>query len=584
MSRTIPSVWCADLLVPVDPCSAGAEVTREGESYPLKNELWDAATGAVSLAAAANEVVTFQLVVEGRPDRIESVRFANLKPVEAEVYQHVAVPIEGRWYDDALVPVDLRDAGASVRDTTARALRVPGRKRQTFTVELFVPKGVKAGEREIDIRIRLKGGEERVRVRLTVHAFELGDRPACTADINNYSRSFGQGFEGANDDMDLYLRLERAYFREARKHRAVVHVLSYSQSGHQEPGFAPVLDGRGRHRHVADWRPFDRHWGAYLDGSAYRGMRGAPDWPAEYLYTPVNCNWPAYFENFGKAGFEVEFRNVLGAMAAHFHQKKWGKTKFEVFFNHKARWKYYPWDMDEIRFDRDNDATLYFGRLTNDVAKPYPKVRMINRIDSSWIFDKSAQSEMADVIQLWVVNRGCHSHAPDEVERLRRKGQEVWFYGGAGSFQAANRLDNLHWPWIAWGRQTDGFCWWNGVGWGSWEQPGGGGNYCFYPGARFGIEGPLASIRLKVLHRGMQDHAYLTLLTEKTGSRRAADRVIAKTIGSRGREDWYQRREGREVSGADIQTSSATAKAWNQAPIQAWTAARAELAKAIEGA
>ncbi|MDD4891856.1 MAG: DUF4091 domain-containing protein, partial [Phycisphaerae bacterium] len=166
----------------------------------------------------------------------------------------------------------------------------------------------------------------------------------------------------------------------------------------------------------------------------------------------------------------------------------------------------------------------------------------------------------------------------------RGKGQKVWFYGGAGPIAAADRLDNRRWAWIAWGRETDGFCWWNAFGWGNWDKVDVGNNHCIYPGARFGIEGPLASLRLKVLHRGMQDHALLTLLTSKTGSRQAADEIVGRTIGARGREDWYQREEAVEAGGADILTTSKTARAWNTAAASAWQAARAELATAIERA
>jgi len=85
-----------------------------------------------------------------------------------------------------------------------------------------------------------------------------------------------------------------------------------------------------------------------------------------------------------------------------------------------------------------------------------------------------------------------------------------------------------------------------------------------------------------VLRRGMQDHAYLTLLDRKTGSRAAADAIVGRTVGAKDREDWYQRGEGAEAGGADIQTTSRTEKPWNTAPRAAWLSARAELARAIE--
>jgi hypothetical protein len=183
-----------------------------------------------------------------------------------------------------------------------------------------------------------------------------------------------------------------------------------------------------------------------------------------------------------------------------------------------------------------------------------------------------------------VVNRRLHSLDPEANGILHANGQQVWFYGGSGALTAPDRLDSLHWPWMSWGRETDGFCWWCGTMWGGWGEVAPGTSHCFYPGERFGIEGPLASLRLKVLHRAMQDHAYLQTLTERTGSRSAADECVARTVGCRGREDWYQRREKREVAQDEILEHWSTERSWNSAPRTAWIDARGALAEAIEKA
>jgi hypothetical protein len=188
---------------------------------------------------------------------------------------------------------------------------------------------------------------------------------------------------------------------------------------------------------------------------------------------------------------------------------------------------------------------------------------------------------MDKLIGLWVVNGPFHASAPEAVEHLRGLGQKVWFYGGAGAIAAKDRSDNLRWPWIAWGRETDGFCWWNGLDWGRWESVGPGGSHCFYPGARFGVQGPLASLRLKALHRGMQDHAYLTLLTARAGRVRV-DAILAGPLGAAGRPDWYQPGLRNAFGGADIQTSSAGPKPWSTADAATFRRLRAALGHAIE--
>ncbi len=595
MSSRTPKVWCADLVVSIDPCARPGQAVEESGDFPRRNDLWSAADACLELSGAGNEVVAFQLVVEKRAGRLESLRLEGHDGIAFALFQNIALMMQpvaaadapaappDRYFDDPLVPLEPGSAGDIVAEVTRQAPRVRGRRRQTFTVELHLPGAIEPGTHDLSLVARVGGEEFRIRLALTAYDFSLPEEATCVADINNYGRAPASGFSGLEGNFDRYLRIERGYYRMAREHQGVFHLLPYSQSGRIEPGCAPRLEGRGRHRRVADWTPFDRHFGPYLDGSAFAGTRGG-EHPVEYLYLPVNLNWPAYFEKFGTPGYACEYGNVLGEMARHFAERGWTRTTFEVFFDHKARYKYYPWDMDEIRFPRDNQVSIDLARMATAAVKDVPEVTLANRIDSSWIFAESARGEMGDAIELWVIGCGSPSRAPDEIALLREKGRAIWFYGGPGPIAAPDRLETLHWPWMTWGREVDGFTWWSGLHWGSWDQPGPGKNHCFYPGARFGIDGPLAGSRLKVMHRGMQDHAYLSLLGLATGSRAAADEILGRTIGAGNREDWYERGGTAKVSGAEIHGPSATDKPWKKAPRSAWNTARAALARAVERA
>jgi len=607
MAERTPSVWCADLLVNVDPCAVGTDCTVQEDGYASGNEIWDAKTSGIRLAGAANETVMFQMVVEEGAGELQGMSLPDVDGVELSLGANIPVPIKpiltdrdrrseiksasgaqmrksmkGTLLDDPIVPVDLADCADSIAGIVKMAPKVPGRHRSTYTVELHIPKGFPAGQKSGAIVVTLKGQEQRFPLSLQVYDFELPDRATCMADINNYSRvmAFPGGVD-ADTDCDEYIAVMNQYFRLAREHRAMFHLLPYSHSGAIARGYAPILEGRGKKRRITDWTSFDRHWSALLDGTAYKGCRFG-EYPVEYLYMPTNLNWPAYFENYGREGYDLEFRNIHREMARHFSEKGWTHTRMEVFFNHKVRRKFYPWDMDEIYYERDNEATIKFAKMALEAVADYPNVKFINRIDSSWIFGDSARSEIGDLVQLWVVNRNSIAPRPDEVALLRNKGQEVWFYGGPGGLPAPDRLDSLRWPWLAWGRDTDGFCWWNGEGFGSWDQVDRGANHCLYPGDRFGIQGAVPSLRMKVLLRAMQEHAYLTLLTERTGSRQAGEKIIADTIGCRGREDWFERKRVAEGSGADIQTTSRTTKPWNTASRSAYATAARAAARAIE--
>lgn len=591
MASGKPKVWCADVIAKVRPCVLIAEATpAEGADYPKRNDLWDAASSTLRLTGAANEVLVFQLAIERHAGALGSAALAGGDGVRAELalYANIAVQPRGEEEvtDDALYPLDPVRVN-EVPGELARVLRVKGRRRQTYTVEIYLPRGAPAGRHALELVLRLaKAGEVRLALDLTVFGFELPGRIACTPDLNAYGGAILRGWKDVEALSDRYLALEQAFFRMAHEHGGVFHLLPYAHSGRVEKGYVPRLEGRGRTRRVADWAPFDRHWGPYLDGSAFAGTRRGAT-PVPYLYLPINLNWPAYFEKYGTPGYELEFKNVLREFAVHFAEKGWTKTKFEVFFNHKARWKYYPWDMDEIRFERDNKATLHLARLADEAVEGVEGPQFINRIDSSWIFSKSATCELGDAVNLWIVNGNYLAPFPDEAQILKDKGQEVWFYGGAGRLNMTSRLFNLQWPWMAWGRGVDGFTYWNAIGWTAdiWKNAGSGHDFTLYPGARFGIDGPLASLRLKTMFRGLQDVGYLQALTERTGSRAAADAILAEHLGcERGREDWWQRGEYPGLSGSEIRAHEFGARAWKEKPRTAWNAAREALGRAIEKA
>ncbi len=590
MASKTPLVWCADLVPSILPCEPlSVAVPSEDVDHYLKNEIWDASASTLHLSGASNEVLAFQLVVEKKAGTLRSVSLESGGAVSPELslFANIAVPIQEAFYDDPVMPLDAANAG-NLSKEAAKLLRVKNRKRQTYIVELYLPSGTQAGDHELTLALKCENaGDVRLEIALHVYDFELPKEPTCVADMNAYGVGPVHGWPGLDFRSERYAAIEKEFFRVIHDHLGVFHLLPYAHSGRMEHDFIPVLEGRGKNRRVKDWGPWDKHWGPYLDGSAFEGTRRGPT-PLSYIYLPINLNWPAYFEKYGTPGYETEFKNVVREFAVHFAEKGWTKTKLEVFFNHKARWKYFPWDMDEIRFERDNKATLYPAKLALEAIEGIEGPQFINRIDSSWIFGKSAKSELGDAIDLWIVNGGYLAPFPDEAELLKSKGQEIFFYGGAGNIAAPSRMHNLVWPWLAWGRGVDGFTYWNALGWGGrewWKSPGGGHNHIMYPASVLGIDGALASVRMKTMRRGVQDNAYLTELTKRTGSRDAADAIIADHLGNtRGREDWWQRDEYPGGSGSDTRARKMSPRPWHDAPRSKWVSARRAVAETVEKA
>jgi hypothetical protein len=138
-------------------------------------------------------------------------------------------------------------------------------------------------------------------------------------------------------------------------------------------------------------------------------------------------------------------------------------------------------------------------------------------------------------------------HEPS-VQRVLAQGDEVWSYSAlvqpapAGYFPEYDQVKDHnppYWqidfpvmsyriaPWLNRRYGITGLLYWSAVYWGSpnrnpWDDPGfrvrwNGDGFLFYPGTDAGIDGPVASIRLKNLRDGMEDYEYLAILESRGG-------------------------------------------------------------------
>ena len=157
------------------------------------------------------------------------------------------------------------------------------------------------------------------------------------------------------------------------------------------------------------------------------------------------------------------------------------------------------------------------------------------------------------------------------VQRVISAGDEVWSYTalvqrapGYNPDYAKVKDDNPpYWqmdflltayriaPWLNRRYGITGLLYWTTVCWSApsrnpWDDPGfrlnfNGEGQLFYPGEDAGVEGPIASIRLKNLRDGMEDYEYFVLL-EKKGGKAAVEQMVGSVVPSWGswRQDPYQ--------------------------------------------
>jgi hypothetical protein len=404
----------------------------------------DRAAAAVSkklvLGAARGEYVSFQLVA--RASGSISVQL----PFEADVFRewfHLNEQNK-RYYPDALIPANL-PATVRIPDPDNQ---INGQTSAVFWVDVWIPASAEPGSYRGTAILSAENKNERLPVEIDVLNASVPENDAVTLDNNSYGTSWlFQQYprllkpKGHGLDEDGLFRLIHAYYRIFYDHRTTFHQLGYGHGGKVEPGFAPELEGRGRTKHIASWDRFDRHYGPLLDGSAFRGSRRGPH-PIPYVYLPINPEWPASFLLWDEPGYEIEFRNVFREMEQHFREKGWTHTNYEVFFNHKKRYKAFPWDGDEVRFEDDNRYFIRYREMLNRALDERSPVHFVMRADTSWTMHQQFE-HLRRVIHFWVAGEGELYWYPGDIKKLKERGDTVWTYGGTPAVQQVSTAITL---------------------------------------------------------------------------------------------------------------------------------------------
>ncbi len=149
---------------------------------------------------------------------------------------------------------------------------------------------------------------------------------------------------------------------------------------------------------------------------------------------------------------------------------------------------------------------------------------------------RSAVNALGAKVDLWNINSSHFWSNLSEVRKLKAQGKTVYFYSGTPRV-TESLVESVFWGWLGFKHEADGVCFWNATDWTDWDTdapPGdpystAGGRYqgfsmVLYPGSKFGYDGPVPSIRLKALRRGLQDFEYLRLI-ERNGRRTSEDLV-----------------------------------------------------------
>ncbi len=473
------------------------------------------------------------------------MRTPPLKPVR--VYRVWSVPKDKKHFGEVLVPLEEGKEFPIPWDTN----KVSGQKSQTVFVDIWVPAKTWPGMYKSELTVT-QGGKKVADLPLQVRVARvaLDDTFHIAADMNTYS-SPARAMGVCNSDAKAFMAAERKYYRLAHAHRMTLAVLPYSQSGSIAWRGAPKISGSGAKCKVSDWSDWDERYGPLLDGSAFTFKNGyvgpGAGRPLRNIYLPLHENWPSALaggKNFKpwppprdyqkmlewtadlppvekslSPDVSTAWVSVLQDFKRHLGAKGWTKTKYQIYLNNKFYFRRNNgrgislWLLDEPMAPDDFLALRHFGRMTKQAVLLSSPTAVEFRLDIS---RPTHQRDWLDgLVDLNVCAGQLYSQRRLIARRKRVLGEEYWNYRMPKSFGANNT------GWAVWPVRS--LCWGAG-GTVPWQTIASDGDLqkadataLMYPGRKFGLNEPLASIRMKAWRQGLQDAELLLMLKKKRG-------------------------------------------------------------------
>jgi hypothetical protein len=523
-------------------------------NYQESNLIWDSKQKRITLKAARNETVAFQLIVERvGPGTLSNVHLAfgelsgpggakiparNLD-LYKEWYVHVTkasrqtYTLGTGYYPDALLPC-LRWTGNLYPHSFIMPFDIPDtmsdmgerQKNQALWVDIYVPRNrdqAPPGLYTSTITLTSNSGRTDLNLQLQLWDFALPEESHIKGNIHTDTE-----INALPPDMEL------RYYQLMRRHRLAMGVL----------GYAPDLKINGTDVDI-DWTKYDARLSRYLDGSAFtsRYRYDGPGYgvPVELLILPFDAfpvnpyklsigirigkefkfyaPWPVAVPREGPTPeYGDIWKKAFRQFDAHFDQHpEWNKTRLVV----------YLLSLDEAYDDIARERMFYYGQLLKDSGAK----RLEYRVDG-W-YPRDTMMRLARILKIAILGLGGWD--PGMVQELKEQGVDPWFYDAAGILDG-DALQGRALSWGAWKYRAGSWTLWeldfnslrayiypetypdlNGHG------------MLVYRGETMGLDEPVASLRLKIMRRGAQDYEYLWLLAQKN-QRQAADDAVNSIV------------------------------------------------------
>lgn len=507
------------------PAGEMTQLTDRTEKFEDKLVLDD--RKRVSLFAASNETVAFQVVVEGQAgdvsglrigcaglstpsggriagDNVHAFRMLPVQVSEFPAWYLRACPTDAQptAFYDALVPITAPQGG--------QPYSLPAGKRLVFWVDLAVPRTTPAGTYTGSLHLACDSHTDLdIPITLQVYNFMLPDlRPVAAVggfDHQTLYRTFvsrdGKPYEPIRlDRNNQFVRQGLSIMRQvmvlAHEHRLDLF----------EKQLRPLLRRDVSGKANLDWEDYDNFVTPYLSGGAFDDKIGVPAWPS-----PFCQGWPDP-ENYGGALSDT-YASIAAEVAdqcrKHFQALSAGEQLF--------CWPYRG-EITPAAFD----VQAQLARLARAADAQTPvlaSVPLTAPPQTGW----SIRADLADLSD--IVAPPAQWLDPALGAKLQRKDSPLrgaWLSPGLPPYLpslsvASTPVDLRAIPWFAMKYQCSGLFLPEVLNWSGdiFNSPAGAETRLFYPGKVAGIEGVLPSVRLKHLRRGLQDIAYLWILKQR---------------------------------------------------------------------
>jgi len=562
------TIWVVDDTHKVHPVTG--ELLEEGRDiysgkvsspreYRQGNNVWNASTNTIKLFAGRNEFVAFQLVLEKGNDDLHKV-FVNATDLlgakarisadsHVRLFKQLYLQLRNTWYPDALLPFEL--AGTTPLELPDPSGNVPGQRVQTVWVDIYVPHALPPDTYTGDLIVLHRNTNKQaiLKIELEVGNFTLPDDLGVDVDLMNYGFvNIERGWPDMILDSSRHRAIEREFFRTAHAHRMSFAIVPYNHDGSIPKGLKPELAGVDAGIRIADWKSWDDRFGPVLSGEAFADLPRSRQ-PVGHFFLPYNLMWPSDMRFWKKPEYRTEHLRISQEFRKHLAAKGWTKPQYHIYYNHKEHYNFFPWNLDEPTRPEDLDALSYLGKILDEGFPVNDPVKVVYRLDIGHFHCENVAScthkretgnravEVLDpYVRLWNIGSPHYWGNLPEVRKLKAKGNSLYFYNGTPRVPDP-LLNAVFWGWQGYKYEADGICFWNATDWGDWDTDAppadpytnAGGRYqgfsmVFYPGSKFGYDGPIPAMRLKTMRRGLQDFEYLRLI-EKSGKKTRQDLI-----------------------------------------------------------